>query len=227
MLAPGQDVTVLVVDDRRENRDILVKLLEGAGFSTVQANNGKEALEKLREHDMPLVFMDIRMPVMSGIEAMRAIRSDPSLKDKVIIAVSASVFPEFRKQATEVGFDDFIGKPFRVSEVFDKIRRHLKVSYTASAQEIPPDSEQERVKPGDQKLPPEVAREVARRVQEAVQLGNVSELTAVANELIQRTDFTSPYGEEIARLARAFDFEGLSKLASTLVETATPSKEKA
>ncbi len=49
----------------------------------------------------------------------------------------------------------------------------------------------------------------------------------MANELIQRTDFTSPYGEEIARLARAFDFEGLSQLASTLVETATPSKEKA
>ena len=227
MLAPGQDVTVLVADDRRENRDILVQLLEGVGFHTREARDGKEAIEKLREYDMPLVFMDVRMPVMNGIEATRAIRNDPSLKDKVIIAVSASVIGEFRKQAMEAGFDDFIGKPFRVSEVFDKIKRHLKVSYTASAQEIPPDSEQERVKPGDQKLPPEVAREVARRVQEAVQLGNVSELTALANELIQRTDFTSPYGEEIARLARAFDFEGLSQLASTLVETATPSKEKA
>jgi len=164
---------------------------------------------------------------MSGIEATRAIRKDPSLKDKVIIAISASVLDDFRKQAVEVGFDDFIGKPFRASEVFDKIKHHLKVSYTASAQEIPPDSEQERVKPGDQKLPPEVAGEVARRIQEAVELGSVSKLTAVATELIQRTDFTSPYGEEIARLAKAFDFEGLSQLASTLVETAALSKEKA
>ena len=165
------------------------------------------------------------MPVMDGLEAAREIRNDPKLKDKVLIAVSASVLSN-RERAREVGFDDFIGKPFRASEVFDKIKHHLKVRYTTSAQEIPPDSEQESVTPGDQKLPPEVAREVARRVQEAVQLGDVSELTAVATELTQRNDFTSPYGVEIARLAKAFDFEGLSRLASTLVETATPSREE-
>ena len=166
------------------------------------------------------------MPVMNGMEAAREIRKDPTLKDRVLIAVSASVFSD-QERAMEAGFDDFIGKPFRASEVFDKIKKHLKVRYTVAAQESPPDSERKRVKAGDQKLPPEVAREVARRVQEAVQLGDVSELTAVATELIQRNDLTSPYGEEIARLARAFDFEGLSQLASTLVETATLSREKA
>ena len=226
VLAPGQDVTVLVADDLRETRDILVKLLEGAGFDTREARDGKEAVEKLREYDISVVLMDLRMPVMDGMEAAREIRNDPTLKDKVLIAVSASVLSN-RERAREVGFDDFIGKPFRASEVFDKIKHHLKVRYTTSAQEIPPDSEQESVTPGDQKLPLEVAREVARRVQEAVQLGDVSELTAVATELTQRNDFTSPYGKEIARLAKAFDFEGLSQLASTLVETNPPSREKA
>lgn len=225
VLAPGQDVTVLVADDLRENRDVLVKLLEGAGFDTREARNGKEAVEQLREYDIPVALIDLRMPVMNGMEAAREIRKDPTLKDRVLIAVSASVFSD-QERAMEAGFDDFIGKPFRASEVFDKIKQHLKIRYTVSPQEIPPDSERERVKPGDQKLPPEVAREVARRVQEAVQLGDVSELTAVATELTQRNDSTSPYGEEIARLARAFDFEGLSQLASTLVETATPSREK-
>ena len=225
VLAPGQDVTVLVADDNRENRDVLVKLLAGAGFDAREARDGKEAIEKLREYDIPVALIDIRMPVMNGLEAAREIRKDPTLKDKVLIAVSASVLSN-QERAREAGFDDFIGKPIRASELFDKIKNHLKVRYTASAQEIPPDSEQERVKPGDQKLPPEVAREVARRVQEAVQLGDVSELTAVATELTERNDFTSPYGEEIARLARAFDFEGLSQLASTLVETNTPSREK-
>jgi len=226
VLAPGQDVTVLVADDLRETRDILVKLLEGAGFDTREARDGKEAVEKLREYDISVVLMDLRMPVMNGMEAAQEIRNDPTLKDKVLIAVSASVLSN-RERAREVGFDDFIGKPFRASEVFDKIKHHLKVRYTVSAQEIPADSEGESVTPGDQKLPPEVAREVARRVQEAVQLGDVSELTAVATELTQRNDFTSPYGKEIARLARAFDFEGLSQLASTLVETNPPSREKA
>ncbi len=226
VLAPGQDVTVLVADDLRENRDVLVKLLEGVGFHTREARDGKEAIEKLREYDMPVALIDLRMPVMNGMEAAREIRKDPTLKDKVLIAVSASVLSD-KAGAREAGFDDFIGKPFRASEVFDKIKRHLKVRYTVAAQESPADSERKRVKAGDQKLPPEVAREVARRVQEAVQLGDVSELTAVATELIQRNDLTSPYGEEIARLARAFDFEGLSQLASTLAETATVSREKA
>jgi signal transduction histidine kinase/CheY-like chemotaxis protein len=226
VLAPGQDVTVLVVDDLRETRDVLVKLLEGAGFDTREARDGKEAVEKLREYDISVVLMDLRMPVMDGMEAAQEIRNDPTLKDKVLIAVSASVLSN-RERAREVGFDDFIGKPFRASEVFDKIKHHLKVRYTTSAQEVPPDSEQESVTLRDQKLPPEVAREVARRVQEAVQLGDVSELTAVATELTQRNDFTSPYGKEIARLARAFDFEGLSQLANTLVETNPPSREKA
>ena len=225
VLAPGQDVTVLVADDNRENRDVLVKLLAGAGFDAREARDGKEAIGKLREYDIPVALIDIRMPVMNGLEAAREIRKDPTLKDKVLIAVSASLLSN-QERAREAGFDDFIGKPIRASELFDKIKNHLKVRYTASAQEIPPDSEQERVKPGDQKLPPEVAREVARRVQEAVQLGDVSELTAVATELTERNDFTSPYGEEIARLARAFDFERLSQLASTLVETNTPSREK-
>jgi CheY-like chemotaxis protein len=225
VLAPGQDVTVLVADDLRENRDVLVKLLERVGFDTREARDGKEAVEKLREYDIPVALIDLRMPVMDGMEAAREIRKDPTLKDKVLIAVSASVLSD-KAGAMKAGFDDFIGKPFRASEVFDKIKRHLKVRYTVSAQEIPADSERVRVKAGDQKLPPEVAREVARRVQEAVQLGDVSELTAVATELTQRNDSTSPYGEEIARLARAFDFEGLSQLASTLVETATPSREE-
>ena len=226
VLSPGQDVTVLVADDNRETRDVLVKLLEGAGFDTREARDGREAVEKLREYDMPVVLMDLRMPVMNGMEAAQEIRKDPTLKKKVLIAVSASVLSN-QERAREAGFDDFIGKPFRASEVFDKIKQHLKLRYTASAQEIPPDLEENSVKPGDQKLPPEVAREVARRVQEAVQLGDVTELRAVATELTQRNDFTSPYGQEIARLAKAFDFEGLSQLASTLAETAALSGEKA
>ncbi|MCZ6835045.1 MAG: ATP-binding protein, partial [Planctomycetota bacterium] len=120
-LAEGQDVTILVVDDRLENREILVGLLESTGIKTVQAINGVEALQRMNEQLFPLVLMDVRMPVMNGIEATRHIREDPALKDVVVIAVTASVFPEFRNKVKESGFYDFIAKPLTATELFTKI----------------------------------------------------------------------------------------------------------
>jgi hypothetical protein len=111
--------------------------------------------------------------------------------------------------------------------VFTKIERYLEVTYTESSQEVWLDSVSEKAPIEEQKLPPEVAREVANRLREAAELGNISELTAVATELTERTDFPPRYSKEIARLAKDFDFEGLSHLAKTLVETATPGQEKA
>ncbi len=110
------------------------------------------------------------------------------------------------------------------------IERYLEVTYTESGQEVWPDFVSEKAPKApieEQKLPPEVAREVANRLREAAELGNSSELTAVDIERTERTDSLPRYGKEIARLTKDFDFEGLSHLAKTLVETATPDQEKA
>jgi len=212
VLAPGQDITVLVADDRRVNRDILVQLLEGSGFQAMEAVNGKEALEKLRKHRLPLVLMDVRMPIMNGIEATREIRSDPALRDTVVIAVSASVFPDFQEKIREVGCDDFIGKPFRASEVFRKIERHLKVQYIEQEKEEPGVVKRDELPP----LPAEVAKDIAQRLRQAAELGDVTELNKIGAELIAQPAGASHYAEEISRLTTAFAFDGIRELADNL-----------
>ena len=215
-LAPGQDVAVLIADDRDTNRDILVRLLQGAGFRTAEAVNGADAIEKMRAQHFPLVLMDVRMPVMNGLEATRIIRDDPRLKGTVVIVISATVFPEAQQQIIEAGADDFIGKPLRASEVFTKIERHLKVTF------IEPDEQTELAAVGEgAALPSELATAVAQRLRDAVEVGDVTEVHAVASELSAHPDAGSRYSDEIVRLAKAFDFEGLLHLANTVEHAAT------
>ncbi len=208
-LAPGQEVAVLVADDRQTNRDILVRLLQGAGFTTDEAENGREALEKLRAGRFSLVLMDIRMPVMGGLEATRVIRSDPALKDMVVIGVSASVFPDSEQRIVEAGCNDFLTKPLRASELFGKIGRHLGVSFVHPAAASSTGTETAA-------LPPERASQIAQRLRAAVGVGDVSELDLLAAELRREPSPGPHYGDTIGRLTRAFDFDGLLRLAADL-----------
>ncbi|UCF33429.1 MAG: PAS domain S-box protein [Phycisphaerales bacterium] len=216
VLAPGQDVTVLVADDRETNRHILVELLKASGFKTMEAANGEEALAVLRKERCPLVLMDVRMPVMSGVEATRIIREDPELRDTVVIAVTASVFPEFRDKAKEAGFDDFLGKPLRASELYGRIRHHLGVRFEEQASEADAQADAALLQP----LPRETGRDIAQRIRNAAENGDVSELTALADELSARTDAGSRLGKRVAELAQAFDFDGLARLAQETEEAA-------
>jgi len=77
---------------------------------------------------VPLVLMDVRMPVMDGIEATRHIKQDPALRNIVVIAVSASVDPEVVAQMRAAGCDDFVSKPVQLSELLEKIALHLHLS---------------------------------------------------------------------------------------------------
>gem|GEM_PF-1510558 len=120
-------VTVMVVDDNPVNRQVLAGMLRGSGMDVVEAENGREALEKLRIQFTPLVLMDVRMPVMDGFAATRAIKSNPLLRKAKVIAVSASVFPDTVAAMRASGCDDFIKKPVRIRELLEKIALHLEL----------------------------------------------------------------------------------------------------
>ena len=212
-LAAGQEVAVLVADDRQTNRDILVKLLAGAGFATDEARNGEEALAKLRAGRFQLVLMDVRMPIMNGLEATRIIRGDVDLRDIIVIAVSASAFPNSRERVIEAGCDDFLSKPLRAAEVFEKIARHLKLGLVDAVQPVDPVPRQAGHMSSEQ------ARVVAQRLRTAIDIGDVSELTALAEELGGEPGPASRYGQDIDRLTRAFDFDGLRRVLHELDQT--------
>jgi signal transduction histidine kinase/ActR/RegA family two-component response regulator len=136
-LEPGQKpFTLLVVDDREENRDLLTQLFVSVGFAVHAASDGRQALETFKQQRPDLVWMDLRMPGMDGFEAvarMREIERAEGLGRTPVIAISASVFDLDKASVQEQGFDDFLGKPFRESALFDLLTAHLGVRFVRRA----------------------------------------------------------------------------------------------
>jgi PAS domain S-box-containing protein len=128
-LAEGQHYRLLVVEDNRESRQLLVKMLETVGFEVRQAENGREAIDQWESFAPHLIWMDLRMPVMDGYEATRQIKSQPQGRETVILALTASAFEDERPLAIAAGCDDFIRKPFREEELFEKMAHYLRVRY--------------------------------------------------------------------------------------------------
>src|SRR4029079_16771661 len=127
-LQPGQATCrVLIADDIEDNRQLLAQLLAPVGYEIRLARNGSEAVKEFVDWRPHLILMDFRMPVMDGHEAIRRIRATPDREATKIISVTASAMDENRQDLMKVGADDFISKPFREAELFQKIHAQLGV----------------------------------------------------------------------------------------------------
>ena len=137
-LAPNQpQYRILVVDDKNDNRQLLVKLLKPLGFEVQEASNGIEALEIWDSYSPHLIWMDMRMPVMDGYEATKRIKSTIKGQATAVIALTASVWEEEKAVILSAGCDDFVRKPFHKEAIFDIMAKHLGVSYIYQEQEPP------------------------------------------------------------------------------------------
>ena len=120
---------LLLAEDMELNREILLTLLENTGILIDCAENGQEALDMIKAapEKYDIVFMDIRMPQMDGLEATRRIRALPETKRGrlPIIAMTANVFSEDIDTCLEAGMDDHVGKPIDINLVLDKLRKYL------------------------------------------------------------------------------------------------------
>ena len=129
-LEPGQRAwRILVVEDSAENRLLLSSIMHQAGFETMEAENGKEAVNLYRKWQPNLILMDMRMPIMDGYEATSIIRELPGGKQVKIVAITASAFKEQRKDIIKAGCDDVLHKPIQTHEIFESIAYHLGVRY--------------------------------------------------------------------------------------------------
>ncbi len=118
---------ILVVDDIYTNRYLLSELIRLSGYEPVEAVNGEEAIEILKNQEIDIVFMDIEMPVMNGIEATQYIRKElaPGVNAIPIIALTAHNPDLFFEDFSEAGFDELITKPFSVEKIRDKIKNFV------------------------------------------------------------------------------------------------------
>ncbi len=121
-LAEGSRLRALVVDDIAENRGVLSAMLSQIGCEVVLAGNGNQALEVTRVSRPQIVFMDIRLPGLDGIEATRKLISEFAPAGLKIIATSASALAQDREECLKAGCDDFVAKPFRAERIYECLR---------------------------------------------------------------------------------------------------------
>jgi CheY-like chemotaxis protein len=114
---------ILVVDDIYTNRYLLSELIKLTGNESVVAENGEQAIEILKNQEIHMVFMDIEMPVMNGVETTQYIRNEmaPPLNAIPIIALTAHNPDLFFEDYSDAGFDELITKPYSVEKIRAKI----------------------------------------------------------------------------------------------------------
>ena len=107
---------VLIVEDNAKNLKLVRDILRAKGHETVEARSAEDGLRIARERRPQLVLMDIQLPGMNGIEALRHLRADPATRAIPVIAISASVMQPARREIMEAGFDGFVEKPISLRE---------------------------------------------------------------------------------------------------------------
>jgi two-component system cell cycle response regulator DivK len=117
---------ILIVEDNEKNLKLVRDVLQVKGFSTLEAGTAEDGILLAREHKPDLILMDIHLPGISGIEALKVLRAEAATAGIPVIAVTASVMQQDRKQITEAGFDAYVGKPINLKEILDAVRAALE-----------------------------------------------------------------------------------------------------
>ena len=117
---------ILIVEDNEKNLKLVRDVLQVKGFSTLEAGTAEDGIQLAREHKPDLILMDIHLPGISGIEALKVLRAEAATAGIPVIAVTASVMQQDRKQITEAGFDAYVGKPINLKEFLDAVRAALE-----------------------------------------------------------------------------------------------------
>jgi two-component system cell cycle response regulator DivK len=117
---------ILIIEDNDKNLKLVRDVLQVKGYATIEAGTAEDGVELARERKPDLILMDIQLPGMSGIEALKVLRADATTATIPAIAVTASVMQQDRRLITEAGFDGYVGKPINIKEFLDAVRSTLE-----------------------------------------------------------------------------------------------------
>jgi CheY-like chemotaxis protein len=227
VLPEGKVVNVLVADDNATNRDILAQLLTAAKFIVHQADNGQQAVSFLQNHDVDLVLMDLRMPVMGGLEATRILRAHPATASIPIIAISATVQSELHKEVINAGCNIFVSKPIDINILFEEIATLLDIEFVIAASdniidavEVEPLAEVELTRIEQEQL-----KALCVSIEEAARMGDVFELRqhiAMLADLMTEDDARIKH---LQQLVESFSMDAVRAYCQTLTQQMTRSEK--
>ena len=115
---------ILVVEDNEKNMKLFCDVLQATGYRTLEATTGEQAVELTVERQPDLVLMDIQLPDIDGVEALRRLRADARSADIPVLAVTAQAMEGDRERFLAEGFDDYVSKPVDVVELVAVVRDH-------------------------------------------------------------------------------------------------------
>jgi len=191
---------ILVVDNERNDRELLVNILAPLGFATEQAGTGAECIERCK-HALPdLILMDLAMPVMDGWEASRILRRDMG-SDVPILIVSANAYDKVLENPAGIAPEDFVVKPVNVAELLERIGARLGLDWVMHA-EPAPSSDRPVLR-----FPPAAQLEALR---EQLSLGYVRGITRQLDAIAALDPQYAPFATTLRGYAARFDLEAMA-----------------
>ncbi len=197
----GQSYRFLVVDDKWENRSVMVNLLTPIGFEIIEAENGQEGLEKAQKILPDLIITDLVMPILDGFELVRRLRQIPKFQQIPIIAASASVFDYHQEESIAAGCNDFIAKPFCVEVLLELLSKHLPIQWIYEE----PIVEIQEIEDSINLLGP--SSELATKLYELAMMGDIGEILHELERLEQSNPQLLPFTHKIRQFAKNFEEE--------------------
>lgn len=203
----GEKRKILVVDDRWENRSVIMNLLAPLGFELVEACDGQDGLAKAEVTQPDLIITDLIMPKMGGLEMVQQIRQRSAIAHAPVIASSASVFNFNRQESQAAGCQDFLPKPVQLEELLDKLQQSLGLTWIYQTEETVGQTD---VRPSvDWVIPPLTERGTLAR---AARCGDITLIEQEADRLLQLDQSYRMFVEQVLELLGEFDLKGILKL---------------
>ena len=204
----GDKRKILVVDDRWENRAVLVNLLEPIGFKMIEAADGKEGLELALATAPDLILTDLAMPVMDGFGFLHQIRTHPQLRDAIVLVSSASVFEIDRQKSLDAGGNDFLPKPVQAEVLLGLMRKYLQLEWVYD-DTVTVDKKAQNAMPNEMQIP---AIEILQLLDEQAQSGDLDAVIEIAEEIQTANPEHAIFATKIIVLAEGFQVKELRAL---------------
>lgn len=205
----GSQKTILIIDDKWENRSVIINLLEPLGFIVRGAENGRQGLSIAHQIQLDLIITDLLMPVLDGYELIRQIRQSELLKSIPIIVSSASVSQAERQHSFDAGGNDFLPKPIPVEELFKMLSKLLNIEWKY---EQPPDPHRKIPIPvPDQEIVLPPTHELSLLLDLARQ-GRSKKIIIEAKRIEQLDERYSPFVQQVLDSTKAFKTDQIEDL---------------